>query len=386
MGLTKTILPPKPFAKPVYVTRPLLPPLQEYERLLQGVWERRWLTNNGELLQRLESRLSEFLEAPNVSIVGNGTLALQLAIGAFRLRGEVITTPFTFPATPHVLTWAGITPVFADIDEETLTLSPAAVERAVNERTSGILGVHVYGMPCDVHSLADIAERRHLRVIYDGAHAFGTRIDGRPIGDFGDATMLSFHATKLFHSAEGGALILRDMKDMEAVELLKNFGIRDEIHVLAPGVNAKMNELQAAMGLLVLEQVEAERTARARIAAVYRARLSAASGLRVFSVPADVRDSNQYAILLIDEQKTGVSRDAVYEGLKRFNIFARRYFYPLCSEAPHYRNLPSAATENLPVAYRISRQVLALPYYSDLGENGANRVSDAILHLIGGAA
>jgi dTDP-4-amino-4,6-dideoxygalactose transaminase len=374
---------PTAFSAPIHVTRPLLPPLSDYTELLEGVWQRQWLTNNGELTQQLERRLEAYLGAPHVAVLGNGTLALQLALRCFDLAGEVITTPFTFPATPHALDSVGIVPVFADIDPQTLTLSPSAVEQAITPRTSGVLGVHVYGMPCDVEAIDALAARRGLRVIYDGAHAFGARIGGRSIGDFGDATMLSFHATKLFHSAEGGALLLRRPEDRARIDLLRNFGIRDEVSVVTPGVNAKMNELQAAMGLLVLDQVEQERAARARLKAIYTERFAAAPGLRMFALPDSVSDSNQYAVLLIDADEAGVDRDTVYERLKAFNIFSRRYFYPLCSEAPHYRDLPSAAPANLPVARRISRQVLALPYFGALGEEGAHRIADAVLHIAG---
>ncbi|MGH7043637.1 MAG: DegT/DnrJ/EryC1/StrS family aminotransferase [Acetobacteraceae bacterium] len=373
---------PNAFSEPVYVTRPILPPLEDYHALLKEIWQRQWLSNNGEMVLALERELRATLRAPHLSVLGNGTLALQMAIRALGLGGEVITTPFTFPATAHALNWAGVTTIFADIDPVTLTLDPGAVARAITSRTSGILGVHVYGMPCDVHGLGRLAGQHGLKIIYDGAHAFGTEIAGRPIGDFGDATMLSFHATKLFHTAEGGALVLPREEDHAQVALLRNFGIASETTVLVPGVNAKMNELQAALGLLVLRAVPAERAARARIAAVYQARLDGVAGLRMLALPADVTHSRQYAVLIVDKDACGVSRDALYNGLKPFNIFARRYFYPLCSEAPHYLGLPSAAPENLPVAYRISRQVLALPYYGALDEEGAHRVCDALLYLL----
>jgi dTDP-4-amino-4,6-dideoxygalactose transaminase len=374
---------PQPFETPVFVTRPIMPPLEDYQSLLAGVWQRQWLSNNGEMLLALQGKLEAELRCPELSLLGNGTLALQLAVGALGLTGEVITTPFTFPATPHVLDWARVTPVFADIDPDTLTLSPAAAAAAVTSRTTGILGVHVYGMPCDVAALGTLATRHGLRVVYDGSHTFGTEIAGRPIGAFGDATTLSFHATKLFHTAEGGAVMLPNPEDRRRVDLLRNFGIADEVTVLAPGINAKMNELQAALGLLVLQAVPAEREARARIAAIYAERLNPLPGLRMFRLPENITDSRQYAVLLVDESMCGVSRDTLYDRLKPFNVFARRYFYPLCSEAEHYRHLPSARPENLPVAHRISRQVLALPYYSGLGSDGAHRICDIIAHLLG---
>jgi len=250
---------PRAFDEPVHVTRPLLPPLGEYWPELEEIWRSGWLTNGGGKHRLLEASLSSLLSASYLSLFNNGTIAMIVACQALRLSGEVITTPFTFPATPHVLTWNGITPVFADIHPETMTIDPAAIEPLITARTTGILGVHVYGMPCHVEEIQQIADTFGLRVIYDGAHAFGCEIDGTPITAYGDATMLSFHATKLFHTAEGGALVVRDASIKKRVDFLKNFGIKNEIEVVMPGINGKMNELQAALGLVNLRHFESER-------------------------------------------------------------------------------------------------------------------------------
>ena len=378
-----TLRAPKPFDSPVYVARPMLPPLEEYVALLRGVWERKWLTNNGQLLLELERRLCGHLGAEFLSVFTNGTLGLEVGLRALDLKGEVITTPFTFPATPNAIRVTGLEPVFVDIDPETWTIDPRAVERAISPATSAILGVHVYGMPCHVEELEAIGRRHGLKVIYDGAHAFGTRVAGRPIGTFGDMTMFSFHATKLFHAAEGGALIVREASVKRRVDLLRNFGILDESTVVEAGSNSKMTELQAALGLLVLDRVEAERAARARVAAVYEQGISAIPGLTPFHLPPQVEDSRQYWIVRVDERKAGIGRDALVEGLKRFNIFARRYFYPLVSEAAHLRGCRGADLGSLPVAARVSREVISLPYFGELGEEGAHRIVDAIAAVCG---
>lgn len=373
---------PEPFAQPVYVTRPLLPPLNEFARQLEDVWRSGWLTNGGPQHVALERELSEFLGAPHLSLFNNGTVALIVACQALRLSGEVITTPFSFPATPHVLTWNGITPVFADVDPQTLNIDPACIEPLITARTSGILGVHVYGTPCDVHGIDTLARTYGLRVVYDGAHAFGTRIDGTPIGMFGDATMFSFHATKLFHTAEGGALVVRDHDLKNRIDLLKNFGIKNEDEVTMPGINGKMSELQAALGLVLLRHIDREHERRGQIAHIYRRRLAGAPGLRFVEVPGGVRDSRQYLILRVDEAAAGCGRDQLQERLKRFNIVARRYFVPLCSEYSCYRQLPSARPENLPVANRVAREVLSLPYFGLLSDDDVERICDAILYSL----
>jgi dTDP-4-amino-4,6-dideoxygalactose transaminase len=370
-----------PFEDPIYVTRPLLPALDTYVATLEGIWERRWLTNGGSVHDALERALCAHLRVTHLSLVNNGTVALMLAARALDLAGEVITTPLTSPATASALTWCGLTPVFADVDPVTLTLDPAAVERAITGRTAAIVGVHIYGMPCDVHALARIAGRHGLRLIYDGAHAFGTQIDGEPVLRFGDATALSFHATKLFNTAEGGAVVVQDPRLERRIECLRNLGSADEVTVTWPGINGMMNELAAALGLANLELVEAEDRRRAEVAEVYLARLRDIAGLSCLEFPPHVRNSRHYFVVRIDHERSRISRDDLCERLTAFNVFARRYFHPLCSEIPFYRQLRSSAPGNLPVAHRASREVLCLPFYGDLGPAAAERICDIITYL-----
>ncbi len=375
--------PPSPFEQPVYVTRPFLPPLPDYMARLESVWASGWLTNNGGQHEALEQALSAYLGAPQLSLFNNGTIALIVACQALRLSGEVITTPFTFPATPHVLSWNNITPVFADIDPVTLNIAPRNIEAKITSRTTAILAVHVYGVPCEVEAIQDIADFYGLKVVYDAAHAFGAAIDGRPISTFGDATMFSFHATKLFHTAEGGALAVQDPALKHRIDLLKNFGIKNEFEVVMPGINGKMSELQAALGLAVLDRLEQEQAARRRVAALYKARLGNARGLSIVEIPENVKNSHQYFIVRISADNPAKNRDHVYSGLKKFNIFTRKYFYPLCSEYSCYRQLPSASPSALPVAHRAAAEVLALPFYGALGDEDVHRICDAILHILG---
>lgn len=374
--------PPTAFDQPVYVTRPLLPPLDEYTALLQQVWDSGWLTNGGRQHAELERELARYLGADQLSLFNNGTIALIVACQALRLSGEVITTPFTFPATPHVLSWNNITPVFADIDPDTLCLDPARVEALVGQRTSAILGVHVYGVPCDVDALGDIARRRGLRVVYDAAHAFGTTVGGKPIAAFGDATMFSLHATKLFHSAEGGALAVSDPDLKRRIDLLKNFGIENEDEVVMPGINGKLSELQAALGRVVLRHVDAERARRTAVRRIYEQRLQGVPGLRLHAMPAGVVDSLQYLVLRIDAAAAGCGRDTLHARLKRYNIVTRKYFHPLCSDYRCYRHLPTASPQHLPVAYRIAAEVLALPFHGALAADDVHRICDAILYAL----
>ena len=372
------ISPPTVFPQPIYVTRPMLPPLGEYTELLQDIWASGWLANGGDQHRALEAELAQWLQVPHLSLFNNGTIALVVACQALRLTGEVITTPFTFPATPHVLSWNNVTPVFADIDPETLCIDPASVEPLVTRRTTGILGVHVYGVPCNVDALGAIAHRHGLRVVYDGAHAFGTQINGQAIGTFGDATMFSFHATKLFHTAEGGALAVNDPDLKQHIDLLKNFGIKNENEIVMPGINGKMSELQAALGRVVLRYVEGERQRRAAIRQVYEQRLSGITGLRLHAMPGGVTDSLQYLVLRVNAGQAGCSRDTLHERLKRYNIITRKYFHPLCSDYSCYRHLPSASPQHLPNAYRVASEVLALPLYGALTADDVHRICDAI--------
>lgn len=373
---------PVAFEHPVYVTRPMLPPLENYISVLRGVWERHWLTNKGKLHDTLEKALCDYLRVTHLSLTSNGTTALMLAFRALDLTGEVVTTPFTFPATPHALTWCGITPVFADIDPVTLTLDPSAVERAITPKTTAIVGVHIYGMPCAFDALQAIADRHGLRVVYDGAHAFGVEINGEPILKFGDATILSFHATKLFNTAEGGAVVVADPALKERVDLLKNLGIRNETTVELAGINGRLNELQAALGLANLQVLADEIRARAEIAEVYGMRLNGLDGITCFKFPPSVKNCHHYFLVRVDNEQSRISRDGLYDQLKKFNVFTRRYFYPICSELPPYRQMPSSRRDNLKVANRAGNEVLCLPFYGDLGTSNAHRICDMIEYLI----
>ncbi len=371
----------KKFDEPIYVTRPLLPPLEALHRRLAEIWQARWLTNAGDQHEQLGRAVRDYLRVPEVSLFNNGTIALLAAVRALDMHGEVITTPFTFPATPHAISWSGATPVFCDVDPQTLTLDPAKVERLVTARTSGILAVHVYGIPCDVAGLQAVADRHGLKLVYDAAHAFGTTIDGAGIGTFGDASMFSFHATKLFHSAEGGALTCGRAATREAFDHLKNFGILNQEEVGEVGINGKMNELQAALGIEVLACVPEELRCRRAIVARYRERLAGIAGLTVIAEPANVESSCQYFVVRIDAGAFGCSRDAVFEQLKAYNVLARKYFHPLCTQYACYRDLPSAAPGLLPVATAAVAQVLCLPLYGTLPLPAVDAICDMIRHI-----
>lgn len=373
---------PRAFENPIYVTRPVLPPLADYTRSLAQIWQSGFLTNGATQHQALEQALCQYLQTPHLSLFNNGTLALLVACQALQVKGEVITTPFTFAATPHVLAWNKATPVFADIDPETLCIDPASIEHNLSDQTSAILGVHVYGMPCDVQAIETLARPRQLKVIYDGAHAFGTQLDGQPIVRHGDATMLSFHATKLFHSAEGGALCMADPDLKKQVDLLKNFGIKNEEEVLLPGINGKMNELQAALGLLVLQHVDAEKQHRQALRDIYTERFQDMPGVRLLCVPTNASDSHQYLIVRVYADQAGCHRDELHQRLKRYNIITRKYFYPLCSNYDCYRHLPSADPSRLPNAHRVASEVLSLPLHSELKADDVHRICDTIAYSL----
>lgn len=374
--------PPKGFDRPIYVAQPILPPLADYTARLAQVWEAGWLTNGGAQHRALEMALSEHLRTPQLSLFGNGTLALLAACRVLELEGEVITTPFTFAAAPHALVWSGLEPVFADIDPRTLTLDPRRIEAAITPRTTAILAVHIYGIPCDVHALQAVATRHGLRLIYDGAHAFGTTVDGLPLAAFGDATMLSFHATKLFHTGEGGALIVRDAATKAKVDLARNFGIASEFEVASTGINGKMSELSAALGIEVLARVDEERKRREVLASTYDAALEPLEGIEVLRPPANASRSLQYYAIRVDEPATGLSRDALCRQLREFNLHARAYFNPLASDYPCYRSLPSARPENLPVARATGTQMLCLPFYGALTPDDVQRICEIIAYCL----
>ncbi|MEQ8433444.1 MAG: DegT/DnrJ/EryC1/StrS family aminotransferase [Oceanicaulis sp.] len=370
---------PQPFGSPVLYTRPLLPDLESLQGHLEDVWRAQYLTNGGQKAQELEKRLRALLGAQHLSLHANGTLALALALRAMNLSGEVITTPFTFAATPNSIVLAGLTPVFADIDPDSFNLDPAAVEAAITPETSAILAVHVFGRVCDVEGLQRVADKHGLKLLYDAAHAFGAEIDGRPISSFGDAVMYSLHATKLFHTAEGGALATWDADLHARIERSRNFGFGPDGLVEAAGMNSKMSELNALLGLEVLPLVEEERRKRTNVAAIYRSRLSQAPGVFIPEPQDGVVDSRQYFPIFIREAEFGLSRDALVDAMAEFNVIARRYFYPLCSEFPAYA--ANAAGSHLPVARHVVQEVMCLPYFGGLSDDDAQRICDIILFI-----
>ena len=360
------------------MTRPLLPPVDAVTRRLEQIWSTQWLTNAGPQHDELESAVRQYLRVQQLSLFNNGTIALLCAVRALELTGEVVTTPFTFPATPHALSWSGITPVFVDIDPHRLTLDPARVEERITPRTTGILAVHVYGVPCDVDGLAAVASRHKLRLLYDGAHAFGVRLNGVGIGAYGDATMFSFHATKLFHTGEGGAIACSDASLRYRVDRLKNFGIAGQEIVECVGINGKMSELQAALGLTVLDRMDEETARRRAILAIYEQRLAALPGITMMPEIPGVESSYQYCAVRIDASQFGASRDDVHQMLKTFNVFARKYFYPLCSDYDCYRDEPSVDPSRLPVARAAASQVLCLPLYGSLDHDAVHAICDIV--------
>lgn len=371
----------KKFKTPIYITRPLLPNLDQIQSKLKEIWESKWLTNMGTQHKQLEERLKRYLKVKNLVLYNNGTLALLLGIRALNLSDEVITTPFTFPATVEALDWNGITPVFCDIDPKTLNIDPSKIESLITEKTTAILGVHVFGTPCDVEAIQTIANKHKLKVIYDSAHAFGTEIKGNPIGNFGDLTMFSFHATKLFHTIEGGALTFKNSLLRQKLDLLKNFGISGPEEVVLSGLNAKMNEVQAAIGLEVLLMVDEERKKRRKIKQIYEESLKEIRGINIINNFNAEKNSFQYFVITIDENIFGKSRDWVHEELKKYNIFTRKYFYPLCSSFKWYNTLSSAKPDNLPVANSLVKQVLSLPFYGELTFETIEKISGIIDNL-----
>jgi dTDP-4-amino-4,6-dideoxygalactose transaminase len=369
------------FDEPVYVTRPVLPDVSQVIEKIRDIWDSKWLTNNGPQHALFEQKLIGHLKVRNLSLFNNGTIALMTAVQSLHLSGEVITTPFTFPATPHALTLSNIKPVFCDIDSLTMNIDATKIESMITSQTTGILAVHVYGTPCDLVKIQAVADYFGLKVIYDAAHAFGVEVEGQGIGTFGDITMFSFHATKLFHTAEGGALTYCDPNLKPGIDLLKNFGIKSEEEVVMPGINGKMNELQAALGLIMLDYVEAERAKREHIMQIYKDALQDVSGIRLTFNSAGVKNSYQYFVIRIDKEQFGLSRDEVYERFKRYNVFTRKYFFPLCSEFPCYRKLPSSAAWNLPTARKIAKEVLCLPFYGELEEQKVMQICEILIGI-----
>ncbi len=369
----------EPFAEPIYVTRPVFPSIEEVTEKLEDVWRAKWLTNNGPQHHKLEDELTEYLKVPYLSLFNNGTIALIVAIQSLRLSGDIITTPFTFAATPHVLSWNNIRPIFCDIDPVTMNIDADKIESMITPQTTAILAVHVFGTPCDVEKIQAVADKYGLRVVYDAAHAFGVEIDGQGIGNFGDISMLSFHATKLYHTVEGGALVHKDKHLKERIDLLKNFGIKNEEEVVMPGINGKLNEVQAAIGRIMLGYVAEERQKRIALGKVYDEELGDVPGIKLMPKVADnVRLNHQYYVIRIDEEEFGRSRDYVYEAFKEYNVYARKYFHPLCSEYTCYRQLSSAAPEKLPVAVKVGKEVLSMPMYGDLEADDVRKICEIL--------
>jgi dTDP-4-amino-4,6-dideoxygalactose transaminase len=350
----------------IYVTQPFIPPLKEFTKYLEKIWDTKILTNNGPFHQQFEQALAEYLGVKYISLFSNGTLALVTALQVLKISGEVITTPFSFVATTHSLWWNNIKPVFVDIEPETFTLDPKKIEAAITPKTTAILPVHVYGNPCNVEKIQEIADIYGLKLIYDAAHAFGVKIKGNSITDFGDLSVLSFHATKVFNTFEGGAIVCHNEKTKNRIDYLKNFGFANEITVVEPGINAKMNEFQAALGLLQLKYIDKVIEKRKQISLAYRKNIGSIPGIKVLDDISNVQHNYAYFPILIDKDKYGKSRDDVYEGLKKHNIYTRRYFYPLISQFRSYRGLESAKDGLLPVAEKTAESILCLPIYPNL--------------------
>jgi dTDP-4-amino-4,6-dideoxygalactose transaminase len=363
--------------KPIYVTQPFLPPLEEFLPYLEQIWENKCLTNGGPFHQEFEEKLSNYLGVEHLALFANGTLSLVTALQALRITGEVITTPYSFVAAAHSLLWNGIKPVFVDIHPETFNLDPEKIEGAITPQTTAILPVHVYGKPCEVEKIQKIADIYGLKVIYEAAHAFGVQYKSESLLMHGDLSTMSFHATKVFNTFEGGAIICPDAKTKRRIDDLKNFGFHDEVTVVAPGINAKMNEVQAAFGLLQLKHVDKAIDRRRKIDTQYREQLLAVTGISCPPVPVDTIYNYAYFPILI-EKEYPLSRDELNDKLRQHGIFPRRYFYPLISDFPMYRGLPSASHSNLPIACKIADHVLCLPIYPALENESVNKIISII--------
>ena len=363
----------------ITVTSPLLPDLDEFNGLLRQIWDSRWITNNGQFHQRLEKELAEYLGVPYISLFTNGTLPLLTALQALRITGEVITTPYSFVATTHSIWWNGCKPVFVDIDPKTGNIDPEKIEAAITPKTTAIMPVHVYGKPCDTKKIQEIADRYGLKVIYDAAHAFGVKVDGESILNAGDLSTLSFHATKVYNTIEGGAMVMHDEATKKRIDYLKNFGFAGETTVVGPGINSKMDEVRSAYGLLNLKQVDAAIEARHRVAVRYREVLRDVEGITFFDDMPGVRHNYSYFPIFVDAEVYGMTRDELYAKMKAANVLGRRYFYPLISEFSTYRGLESAAPENLPNAHRMADSVICLPMHHALSGEDVERVLELIV-------
>lgn len=362
----------------ITVTSPLLPNLDEFHEMLQDIWDSKWITNNGSFHQQLEQALAEYLKVPYVSLFTNGTLPLITALQALRITGEVITTPYSFVATTHALWWNGIKPVFVDIDWKTGCIDPNKIEAAITPKTTAIMPVHVYGKPCDTMAIQEIADKYGLKVIYDAAHAFGVEVNGESVLNAGDMSTLSFHATKVYNTIEGGAMVMHDAKTKQRIDYLKNFGFAGETEVVAPGINSKMDEMRSAYGLLNLRQVDAAIEARHQVAINYREALKNIEGIEYWDDLPGVKHNYSYFPIFVDAEKYGMTRDELYFKMKDNGVLGRRYFYPLISDFSTYRGLESATKENLPVATKMAEEVICLPMHHALSDDDIQRVVDVI--------
>lgn len=364
--------------KLITVTSPLLPNLDEFYEELKKIWDSKWITNNGSYHKRLEAALAEYLGVPYVSLFTNGTLPLLTALQALRITGEVITTPYSFVATTHSIWWNGCKPVFVDIDPKTGNIDPEKIEAAITPKTTAIMPVHVYGKPCDTKRIQEIADTYGLKVIYDAAHAFGVKVNGESILNAGDMSTLSFHATKVYNTIEGGAMIMHDAETKKRIDYLKNFGFAGETTVVGPGINSKMDEMRSAYGLLNLKQVDAAIDARHQVAIKYREALREIEGITFFEDMPGVRHNYSYFPIFIDAEKFGMARDELYIKMKEVNVLGRRYFYPLISDFSTYRGLDSARPENLPNAHKMANSVICLPMHHALTEEEIERIINVI--------
>ncbi len=365
----------------ITVTSPLLPDLDAFHALLKDIWASKWITNNGSFHKQLEAELAAYLKVPFVSLFTNGTLPLITALQALRITGEVITTPYSFVATTHALWWNGIKPVFVDVDPLTGNLDPERIEAAITPRTTAIMPVHVYGQPCDTARIQEIADKYGLKVIYDAAHAFGVELNGESVLNAGDLSTLSFHATKVYNTIEGGAMVMQDETMKKRIDYLKNFGFAGETEVVGPGINSKMDEMRSAYGLLALQEVDAAIAARAHAAQRYREALSGIPGIRMMEDAPGLRPNHSYFPIFIDEATYGMSRDALYEKMKAAKVYGRRYFYPLISTFSTYRGLDSAAPKNLPNAHKLADTVICLPMHHALSEADMERIINTIVSV-----
>ena len=365
--------------KIITVTSPLLPDLDEFNALLKEIWASKWITNNGSFHKQLEKELAAYLKVPYISLFTNGTLPLITALQALRITGEVITTPYSFVATTHSLWWNGIKPVFVDIDPATGNMDPDKIEAAITPKTTAIMPVHVYGKPCNTKRIKEIADTYGLKVIYDAAHAFGVEVNGESVLNAGDMSTLSFHATKVYNTVEGGALVMHDAETKKRIDYLKNFGFANEVTVVGPGINSKMDEIRAAYGLLNLRQVDAAIEARHQVAIKYREALRDVEGITFFDDMPGVKHNYSYFPIFVDAEKYGMTRDELYFKMKEQNVLGRRYFYPLISEFSTYRGLESARPDNLPNAHKMANTVICLPMHHALTDDDVHRVINCII-------